>query len=176
MQRDFRRQRQKIVQAIQGPGSKQNAGQKYLHQLLLLVLSHPICHLSLITHDTHSTHIMPKRKEVANNGAAREPPAEESSDEDTDMIDVDFEWFDPQDIDFHGLKMLTRQLFDVDQELFDLSALSNLILSQPGLGSTVKVSDGDVDAKETDPYAFLTVLNLHHHRVCPYALALQSTP
>lgn len=106
---------------------------------------------------------MPKRKEAA---SSRKAAAEaESSDEDTDMIDVDFEWFDPQEIDFHGLKMLMRQLFDVDQELFDLSALSNLILSQPGLGSTVKVSDGDVDAKETDPYAFLTVLNLHHHRV-----------
>lgn len=108
---------------------------------------------------------MPKRKDVASNAAAQKAQAEESSDEDTDMIDVDFEWFDPQEIDFHGLKMLMRQLFDVDQELFDLSALSNLILSQPGLGSTVKVSDGEVDAKETDPYAFLTVLNLHHHRV-----------
>lgn len=108
---------------------------------------------------------MPKRKEVAGSVASRKVEAEESSDEDTDMIDVDFEWFDPQDIDFHGLKMLMRQLFEVDSELFDLSALSNLILSQPGLGSTVKVSDGEVDAKETDPYAFLTVLNLHHHRV-----------
>ena len=77
------------------------------------------------------------------------------------MLNVDFEWFDPQPKhDFHGLKTLLRQLFDVDAQLFDLSALTNLILSQPLLGSTVKV-----DGNETDPYAFLTVLNLQEHRV-----------
>ncbi|KAF2816450.1 uncharacterized protein BDZ99DRAFT_136275 [Mytilinidion resinicola] len=77
-----------------------------------------------------------------------------------DMLDVDFEWFDPQpDVDFHGLKTLLRQLFDVDAQLFDLSALADLILSQPLLGSTVKT-----DGNESDPYAFLTVLNLHTHR------------
>ncbi|KAF2396517.1 hypothetical protein EJ06DRAFT_516018 [Trichodelitschia bisporula] len=80
-----------------------------------------------------------------------------------DMVDVDFEWFDPQpEVDFHGLKTLCRQLFDSDAEILDLSALSDLILSQPTLGSTVKV-----DGNETDPYAFLTVLNLHEHRGTP---------
>lgn len=77
------------------------------------------------------------------------------------MVNVDFEWFDPQPaVDFHGIKTLLRQLLDVDAQLFDLSALSDLILSQPLLGSTVKV-----DGNESDPYAFLTVLNLHTHRV-----------
>lgn len=47
------------------------------------------------------------------------------------MLDVDFEFFDPQPIDFHGLKTLLRQLLDVDHQLFDLSALADLILSQP---------------------------------------------
>ena len=80
------------------------------------------------------------------------------------MLDVEFEWFDPQpDVDFHGLKTLVRQLFDADNQLFDLSALTDLILEQPLLGSTVKV-----DGNETDPYAFLTVLNLHEHRVCAW--------
>jgi len=79
-----------------------------------------------------------------------------------DTVNVDFEWFDPQpEFDFHGLKTLCRQLFDTDAQLFDLSALVDLILSQPLLGSTVKV-----ESNETDPYAFLTVLNLHVHRVC----------
>lgn len=77
------------------------------------------------------------------------------------MLDVDFEWFDPQPaVDFHGLKTLLRQLFDVDNQLFDLSALADLILSQPLLGSTVKT-----DGNESDPFAFLSVLNLHTHRV-----------
>lgn len=77
------------------------------------------------------------------------------------MLDVEFEWFDPQpEVDFYGLKTLLRQLFDVDAELFDLSALSDLILSQPLLGSTVKT-----DGNESDPFAFLTVLNMRQHQV-----------
>lgn len=77
------------------------------------------------------------------------------------MLNVDFEWFDPQpDVDFHGIKTLLQQLFDVDGQLFDLSALTDLILSQPTLGSTVKV-----DGNETDAYAFLSVLNLQEHKV-----------
>ena len=82
------------------------------------------------------------------------------------MLDVEFEWFDPQpEHDFHGVKTLLRQLFDADAQIFDLTALTNLILSQPLLGSTVKV-----EGNETDPYAFMTVLNLHKHSVrifCP---------
>ena len=77
------------------------------------------------------------------------------------MVDVDFEWFDPQpEVDFHGIKTLLRQMFDADAQLFDLSALTDLILSQPLLGSTVKV-----DGHKTDPYAFLTVLNIKQHLV-----------
>jgi protein BCP1 len=76
-----------------------------------------------------------------------------------DMINVDFEMFDPQPAhDFHGLRLLLRQLFDADSPLFDLSALADLILSQPLLGTTVKT-----DGNESDPYAFLTVINLHEH-------------
>lgn len=79
------------------------------------------------------------------------------------MLDVDFEFFDPQPaVDFHGLKTLLRQLLDVDNQLFDLSELADMILAQPTLGSTVKC-----DGNESDPYAFLTVLNLHQHQSKP---------
>ena len=76
------------------------------------------------------------------------------------MVNVEFEWFnfDPE-IDFHGVKSLLRQLFDVDANLFNMSALADLILSQPTIGSTVKV-----DGKETDAYAMLTALNTQVHR------------
>ena len=76
------------------------------------------------------------------------------------MIDVDFEWFSPSEaVDFHGLKNLLKQLFDVDNQLFDLSELTNMILEQPALGSCVKT-----EGEESDPFAFLTVLNMHEHR------------
>lgn len=78
-------------------------------------------------------------------------------------MNVEFEWFNMKpDIDFHGIKNLLRQLLDVDSQLFDLSALTDLILSQPTIGSTVKV-----DGEETDPYAFLTILNMYEHRNKP---------
>ncbi|MCJ1316225.1 Mss4p nuclear export [Xylographa vitiligo] len=91
-----------------------------------------------------------------------------SSDSDTDMLDVDFEWFDPQpEVDFHGLKTLLRQLLDVDSQFVDTSALADLILAQPLLGSTVKV-----DGNETDPYAFLSVINLQENKEKPAVKAL----
>ncbi len=77
-------------------------------------------------------------------------------------LKVEFEWFDPQpENDFHGIKTLLRQLLDADAPSFDLSVLTDLILAQPLLGSTVKV-----DGNETDPWAFLTILNLQEHKVC----------
>lgn len=81
------------------------------------------------------------------------------------MLDVEFEWFDPADVDFHGLKQLLKQLFDADNEAFDISELADLIISQPEVGSTVKVTDDENEAKDNDPFAFLTALNLHTHRV-----------
>lgn len=76
------------------------------------------------------------------------------------MINVDFEFFNMKpEVDFHGLKNLLRQMFDVDAQLFNISELADLVLSQPTIGSTVKV-DGD----ETDAYAFLTVLNMREHK------------
>lgn len=47
---------------------------------------------------------------------------------------------------------------DIDSQLFDLSALADLIVEQRTIGSTVKVDD-----KANDAYAFLTVLNLAEH-------------
>lgn len=80
--------------------------------------------------------------------------------QDFDNIDVDFEWFnfDPE-IDFHGVKALLRQLFDVDANQFNMSELADLVLAQNTIGSTVKT-----DGKGTDAYAMLTALNTFVHR------------
>lgn len=76
------------------------------------------------------------------------------------MVNVDFEWFNfDTEIDFHGVKTLLRQLFDVDAQLLDMSALTDLILQNNTIGSTVKV-----DSKANDAYAFLTALNLREHK------------
>ncbi|RKF80408.1 Protein BCP1 [Golovinomyces cichoracearum] len=83
-----------------------------------------------------------------------------ASDDEMNVVNVEFEWFNfKPDIDFHGVKNLLRQLFDVDFQLFELSCLTDLVLSQPTIGSTVKV-----EGEKTDAYAMMTILNLHEHR------------
>jgi protein BCP1 len=86
-----------------------------------------------------------------------------SSSDDEGLVNCDFEFFDPQKQDLLGIKHLLRQLFDRDADLFDLEALTQMILDQPLVGSTVKT-----DGHEGDPLSFLTVLNLRVHKVLHY--------
>ncbi|CAG8582121.1 2355_t:CDS:2 [Funneliformis mosseae] len=76
-----------------------------------------------------------------------------------EIVDVDFDFFDPKEIDYQTIKQLMIQLFSTDAELFNLSELSELIISQPLLGTTVKI-----DGADSDPYALLTVLNMNEHK------------
>ncbi|KAJ3122823.1 Mss4p nuclear export [Physocladia obscura] len=77
-----------------------------------------------------------------------------SDDSKEEIIDVDFDFFDPKEIDFHGLKTLLKQTVSNDHELFNLSALADRIIAQPHLGSVVKVDNSD------DPYAVMTIISI----------------
>lgn len=82
---------------------------------------------------------------------------EKDEDDDISMINVDFEFFDPNpDVDFHAFNTLLKQLFGPDAVQFDLGSLADLILSNPAMGSTVKV-----DGKESDPYAMLSIIPMN---------------
>ncbi|CDO71738.1 hypothetical protein BN946_scf184920.g22 [Trametes cinnabarina] len=108
---------------------------------------------------------MAKRKQPAD-----KPSSDNESDSERSLVDVDFEFFDPNpDIDFLALKRLITQLLQADAQLIPVHDLADLILSQPLVGSTVKC-----DGRESDPFAFLTVLNLHVHRERPSIKALVS--
>lgn len=101
---------------------------------------------------------MSKRKQQQQQSAAAD-----ESDSDVSLVDVDFDFFDPNPkVDYHALKRLLAQLFSADAELFHLEALAELILAQPLVGTTVKT-----DGIESDPYAVLTVLNMHVHKNHP---------
>lgn len=96
---------------------------------------------------------MPKRKQ----SGTTEDAGEESEDS---LVKVDFEFFDPNpQIDYLALKRLSNQLFQGDAERLHIHDLADLILGQPLVGTTVKC-----DGRESDPYAFLTVLNFHIHQ------------
>lgn len=76
------------------------------------------------------------------------------------MLDVEFDFFDPQPHDYHSIKLLLSQLLSHDAKDLDLGAVADLVLEQKLVGSTVKC-----DGNEGDPYAVLTVLNLNVHKV-----------
>ncbi|KAK6497695.1 hypothetical protein TWF481_012099 [Arthrobotrys musiformis] len=99
--------------------------------------------------------------------APKEDEASSSEEEEKDLLNIDFEFFDPLPHDFHGIKLLLRQLFDADASLLDLSALTDIILDQKLVGSTVKV-----DGREGDPFSFLSLLNLELHSNSPAVKSL----
>jgi protein BCP1 len=82
--------------------------------------------------------------------------------ESQDLVDVSFDFFDPNPkVDYHAIKRLLSQLFQRDAEQLHTHELTELVLSQPTVGTTIKT-----DGIESDPYAILTVLNMHLHHVC----------
>jgi protein BCP1 len=95
------------------------------------------------------------------------PKRRDDAEDDEGLIHVDFEFFDPRASDFLALKRLLSQLFQDDGQNFRLDELAELIISQPLLGTTVKV-----DGIESDPYAFLTVLNINTHQKHPAIQAI----
>lgn len=76
------------------------------------------------------------------------------------MLDVSFDFFDPQPHDYHSIKLLLSQLMSHDAHSLDMGAVTDLVLQQKLVGSTIKT-----DGNEGDPYAVLTVLNLNVHKV-----------
>jgi protein BCP1 len=88
------------------------------------------------------------------------------------MLDVSFSFFDPQPQDYHSIKLLLSQLFQGDASVLDLGGVTDLVLEQKLVGSTVKTDSGEGDndeqASQGDPYAVLTVLNLNVHKVSDF--------
>ncbi|KAJ1666758.1 Mss4p nuclear export [Coemansia sp. RSA 1813] len=95
--------------------------------------------------------------------------SEESADDgEGSTVDVDFEFFEPTEIDFHGMKSLLKSSFGDDAQDFDISGLADIILEQGEIGSTVKV-----DGEDSDPYALLTVVDLNRNSEKPVVLQLK---
>ncbi|EZA57498.1 hypothetical protein DMN91_009655 [Ooceraea biroi] len=66
-----------------------------------------------------------------------------------DMLQVDFEGFNPSNSDYHGIKILLQQLFLKTH--IDLGELTNIIISQDYIGSVIKQAvDIDMDESNDD--------------------------
>jgi protein BCP1 len=80
----------------------------------------------------------------------------------TDIIDVNFEFFNLKEIDFHAIKTFTKTL--LENTPFNSSELADLVIAQSEkVGTTIKVDD-------SEPYGFISVINLNKHkvRICIY--------
>jgi protein BCP1 len=73
---------------------------------------------------------------------------------------VDFDFYNPEEVDYHALKRLLGQLFASDAELIDVGDLVDIIIEENQVGTTIKV-----DGQESDPYAILSVINLQEQKV-----------
>ncbi|KAI8987881.1 p21-C-terminal region-binding protein-domain-containing protein [Mycotypha africana] len=101
-------------------------------------------------------------KRAASN--ARGSDSEESDDNLQEIVDVDFDFYNPDEIDFQALKKLLTQLFSTDSDLINLGDLADIIIEENHIGTTVKVDD-----QQSDPYAVLSVINLNHQKqLCTY--------
>lgn len=88
---------------------------------------------------------------------------DEDSGSDVSLVDVEFDFFSPNpNVDYQAVKRLLQQLLGRDHEQFNLHEFTELILSQNYIGTTIKT-----DGEESDPYALLTVLNMHTNHEHP---------
>lgn len=75
-------------------------------------------------------------------------------------MDVDFDFYNPDEIDYHAIKKLLTQLFSSDAELLNLGDFADIMIEENQVGTTVKVDD-----QKSDPYALLSIINLNQQNV-----------
>ena len=81
---------------------------------------------------------------------------EEQVDEGDEMVNVDFDFYNINpSVDFHATKNFLRQLFQDDSVFFPLSELTDLVLEEGHIGTTIKT-----DGAEGDLFSILSVLNI----------------
>ncbi|KAG2198998.1 hypothetical protein INT46_005538 [Mucor plumbeus] len=98
-------------------------------------------------------------KRVASTSGQDGSDGEDSDDGLQDIVDVDFDFYNPDDIDYHALKKLLTQLFSSDAELLNLGDFADIMIEENQVGTTVKVDD-----QKSDPYAILSIINLTHQK------------
>ncbi|KAI8636527.1 p21-C-terminal region-binding protein-domain-containing protein [Parasitella parasitica] len=98
-------------------------------------------------------------KKVASTSSQDGSDGEDSDDGLQEIVDVDFDFYNPDDIDYHALKKLLTQLFSSDAELLNLGDFADIMIEENQVGTTVKVDD-----QKSDPYAILSIINLTHQK------------
>jgi hypothetical protein len=83
-------------------------------------------------------------------------------------VQVDFAFFDPEEIDYHAIKNFLLPF--LEGQAFSAGDLADLIIKQNEyVGTVVKVEGED------ETYGFVSVVNLHKHKVREHAPASTTT-
>eukprot|EP00271_Cylindrocystis_brebissonii_P000067 TRINITY_DN10063_c0_g2_i1.p1 TRINITY_DN10063_c0_g2~~TRINITY_DN10063_c0_g2_i1.p1 ORF type:complete len:453 (-),score=118.25 TRINITY_DN10063_c0_g2_i1:79-1437(-) len=78
-----------------------------------------------------------------------------------DIVNVDFEFFDPKRIDYHGVKGLLTTYLD-DAPLWHVADLANTIIGQPTVGTVIKTADDE------SPLGLISCLSLTRYQEKPW--------
>jgi protein BCP1 len=78
------------------------------------------------------------------------------------ITEMDIQFYDPTEPDFHAVKMLLQQY--LEDTVWSISPLVELILAQTRVGTTVRVNDETDGSGSRDPCGFISVLNIRQHR------------
>ena len=84
--------------------------------------------------------------------AAREKQDAES----IGITEMDIQFFDPTEPDFHAVKMLLQNY--LEKTIWSISSLVELVLAQTRVGTTVRVNDEADGSGSRDPCGFISVL------------------
>ncbi|GAB5367406.1 hypothetical protein AAMO2058_001227300 [Amorphochlora amoebiformis] len=82
-----------------------------------------------------------------------------------DIINVEFEFFDPSEKDYHGLHTILRKWLGNDAQMSDdwnnaLRNLADILSNQASVGTLIKCDT----AEDTPPLAFISAISLYTHR------------
>ena len=91
-----------------------------------------------------------------------EEAREKADSESVGITDMDIQFFDPTEPDFHAVKLLLQQY--LEDSVWSISALVELILAQTRVGTMVRVNDEADGSGSRDPCGFISVLNIRQHR------------
>ncbi|XP_008798016.2 protein BCCIP homolog [Phoenix dactylifera] len=95
-----------------------------------------------------------------------ESSEDEEEEQEVEMVQADFEFFDPKPRDFNGVKLLLQNY--LDNKPWDLSGFVDLILEQTTVGTIVKAAGQDEEEERADDggdddeglFAIISALNL----------------
>ena len=89
--------------------------------------------------------------------ASKASKNKKGKDEEKEVIQADFNFFDPQELDYQSIRNLTRNYLTSE---YDDRELADMIVNQVSVGTMVKNEEA-----EEAPLGFITALNLQYYKV-----------